>query len=95
MRVYGYVCECVYVSPDVFVLDRALRMLSVVISTRDRMLAKAGLGGAALEAADWPEGVVGVPGEGRDEGLGAGKQTNKYGNDQNQGIKRTPTEIDF
>lgn len=48
-----------------FVLDRALRMPSGVMSTRDRMLASAGLVGATLEAADWPEGVVGVTGDGR------------------------------
>lgn len=48
-----------------FVLDRALRMPSGVMSTRDRMLARAGLEGVTFEAADWPEGVVGVPGDGR------------------------------
>lgn len=58
--------------PGVFVLDRALRMPSGVMSTRDRMLAKAGLEGVALEAADWPDGVVGVPGDGR-AGLAAKK----------------------
>lgn len=47
-------------------------MPSGVMSTRDRMLARAGLEGVALEAADWPEGVVGVPGDGR-AGLGAEK----------------------
>ena len=44
------------------------------MSTRDRMLAKAGLGGGALEAADWPVGVVGVPGDGRCDGLAAGRE---------------------
>ncbi len=58
--------------PGVFVLDRALSMPSGVMSTRDRMLARAGLEGVALEAADWPEGVVGVPGDGR-AGLAAEK----------------------
>lgn len=47
-------------------------MPSGVMSTRDRMLARAGLEGVALEAADWPEGVVGVPGDGR-AGLAAEK----------------------
>lgn len=47
--------------PGVFALDRALRMPSGVMSTRDRMLARAGLEGVTLEAADCPEGVVGVP----------------------------------
>lgn len=51
------------------VLDRALSIPSGVMSTRDRMLAKAGLGGAALEFVDWAVGVVGVPGDGRGEGL--------------------------
>lgn len=51
--------------PGVLVLERALRMPSGVMSTRDRMLARAGLVGVALDAADWPEGVVGVPGDGR------------------------------
>lgn len=55
----------VCVSPGVLVLDRALRMPSGVMSTRDRMLARAGLEGVTFEAADWPEGVVGVPGDGR------------------------------
>lgn len=50
--------------PGVFALDRALRMPSGVMSTRDRMLARAGLEGVTLEAADCPEGVVGVPVEG-------------------------------
>lgn len=56
---------CVCILPGVFVLDRALSMPSGVMSTRDRMLARAGLEGVALEAADWLEGVVGVPGDGR------------------------------
>lgn len=55
--------------PGVFVLDKALSMPSGVMSTRDRMLARAGLGGVALEAADWPDGVVGVPGDGRGDEL--------------------------
>lgn len=42
-------------------------MPSGVMSTRDRMLARAGLEGVTLEAADGPEGVVGVP---VDEGAG-------------------------
>lgn len=53
------------------VLDRALSIPSGVMSTRDSMLAKAGLGGVVLEAAGWPEGVVGVPGDGRGDGLAA------------------------
>lgn len=48
-------------------LDRALRMPSGVMSTRDRMLARAGLEGVTLEAVAGPEGVVGVP---VDEGAG-------------------------
>lgn len=36
-------------------------MPSGVMSTRDRMLANAGLEGGTLEAAACPEGVVGVP----------------------------------
>lgn len=62
------------VLPDVFVLDKALRMPSGVMSTRDRMLASAGLGGVALEATDWADGVVGVPGDGRGDGLAAGTE---------------------
>lgn len=42
-------------------------MPSGVMSTRDRMLARAGLEGVTLEDADGPEGVVGVP---VDEGAG-------------------------
>lgn len=42
-------------------------MPSGVMSTRDRMLARAGLEGVTLEAAEGPEGVVGVP---VDEGAG-------------------------
>lgn len=42
-----------------------------MISTRDKMLAKAAFGGAVFEAADWPDGVVGVPGDGRGDGLAA------------------------
>lgn len=42
-------------------LDRALRMPSGVMSTRDRMLARAGLDGVTLEDPGGPEGVVGVP----------------------------------
>lgn len=49
-------------------------MPSGVMSTRDRMLARAGLEGVTLEAADWPEGVVGVPGDGR-AGLAAEKSS--------------------
>lgn len=49
-------------------------MPSGVMSTRDRMLARAGLEGVALEADDWPEGVVGVPGDGR-AGLAAEKNS--------------------
>lgn len=60
------------VLPGVFVLVRALSMPSGVMSTRDRMLARRGLEEVALEAAGWPEGVVGVPGDGRGEGLAAG-----------------------
>jgi len=60
-------------------------MPSGVMSTRDRMLARAGLGGAALVAVDWPEGVVGVPGEGRDEGLAADRQ---------RGTKRLALSLD-
>lgn len=67
--------QCLCVLPGVFVLDRALSMPSGVMSTRDRMLARAGLGGVALEAADWPDGVVGVPGDGRGDGLAAERQT--------------------
>lgn len=55
-------------------LDRALSIPSGVISTRDRILAKAGLGGVPLEAADWPDGVVGVPGDGRGDGLAADRK---------------------
>lgn len=51
--------------PAVLLLDRALRMPSGVMSTRDRMLARAGLEGVTLEAVDWLEGVVGVAGAGR------------------------------
>lgn len=43
-----------------FALERALRMPSGVMSTRDRMLASAGLEGVALEDADCP-GVVVAP----------------------------------
>ncbi len=55
-----------------FVLDKALRMPSGVMSTRDSKLASAGLEGVTLEAADWTDGVAGVPGDGR-AGLAAGK----------------------
>lgn len=48
-------------------------MRSGVISTRDRMLARAGLEGVTLVAADWLEGAVGVPGDGRGDGLAAEK----------------------
>lgn len=48
-------------SPGVFALERALRMPSGVMSTRDRMLANAGLEGGTLEDAACPEGVEGVP----------------------------------
>lgn len=41
-----------------FAFERALRMPSGVMSTRDRMLASAGLEGVALEAADCPDVVV-------------------------------------
>lgn len=60
-------------SPGVFDLDRALRIPSGVMSTRDRMLARAGLEGVILEAADWPEGVVGVP---VDDGAGLAAEKN-------------------
>lgn len=60
-----------------FVLDKALSIPSGVMSTRDRMLARAGLGGVVLEAADWPDGVVGVPGDGRGDGLAAKTQEHK------------------
>lgn len=50
-------------------------MPSGVMSTRDRMLARAGLGGVGFEAVDWAEGVVGVPGDGRGDGLAAERQT--------------------
>lgn len=60
------------ISPGVFALDRALRMPSGVMSTRDRMLARAGLEGVTLEAPNCPEGVVGVPAAGR-AGLAAEK----------------------
>lgn len=63
--------------PGVLVLDRALRIPSGVMSTRDRMLAKAGLGGIALEAADWAVGVVGVPGDGRGDGVAADRQEDR------------------
>lgn len=55
------------------VLDRAFSIPSGVMSTRDKMLAKAGLCGVPLEAADWPVGVVGVPGDGRGDGVGAAR----------------------
>lgn len=42
------------------------------MSTRDSKLASAGLEGVTLEAADWTDGVAGVPGDGR-AGLAAGK----------------------
>lgn len=45
-------------TPGVFAFERALRMPSGVMSTRDRMLASAGLEGVALEDADCPEVVV-------------------------------------
>lgn len=48
-------------SPGELDLDRALRMPSGVMSTRDRMLARAGLEEVTLEAAEGPEGVAGVP----------------------------------
>lgn len=48
-----------------------------MMSTRDRMLARAGLGGIALEAADWAVGVVGVPGDGLGDGLAADRQRHK------------------
>lgn len=68
-------------SPGVFDLDRALRMPSGVMSTRDRMLARAGLEGFILEAADWPEGVVGVP---VDDGAGlAAEKNDKWWKTQN------------
>lgn len=38
------------------------------------MLARAGLGGVPLGAADWPEGVVGVPGDGQGVGLAAERE---------------------
>lgn len=72
--------------PGVFVLDRALRMRSGVISTRDRMLARAGLEGVTL-VADWLEGAVGVPGDGRGDGLAAKKK----GRSKREGIKRNLT----
>lgn len=55
------------------VLDRAFSIPSGVMSTRDRMLARAGLGGVALETVAWPVGVVGVPGDGRGAGVGAAR----------------------
>lgn len=66
-----YLC----ILPGVFVLERALSIPSGVMSTRDRMLARAGLGGVTLEAADWAEGVVGVPGDGRGDGLAAERRS--------------------
>lgn len=59
-----------------WLLDRALRMPSGVMSTRDRMLAS-GFGADAPPGDGMPaftvepcvDGVVGVPGEGRDTGL--------------------------
>lgn len=54
-------------------LERALRMPSGVMSTRDRMLASAGLEGAALADAGWPEEVA-APGGGW-AGLAAETQT--------------------
>lgn len=50
-------------------------MPSGVMSTRDRMLARAGLEDGTLEEADWPEGVVGVTGAGR-AGLAAERDAN-------------------
>lgn len=58
----------------VCVLVRALRMPSGEMSTLDRILASgldvgAPLGGARGFEGVWLDGVVGVPGEGRDTGL--------------------------
>lgn len=69
--------------PGVLVLDRAFSIPSGVMSTRDRMLAKAGLGGVPLEAADWAVGVVGVPGDGRGDGVGARRTARTERTNQN------------
>lgn len=58
-------------------LDKALSIPSGLMSTRDKMLAKAGLDVAALGTADWPVGVVGVPGDGRGNGLASERQPSK------------------
>lgn len=58
-------------------------MRSGVISTRDKMLASAGLGGVTLLADDGPEGTVGVPGDGRGDGLAVGTLSA-----ETEGIKR-------
>lgn len=50
-------------------------MRSGVISTRESILARAGLGGVTLVAVDWPEETVGVPGDGRGDGLAAEKKS--------------------
>lgn len=63
-------------SPGVFDLERALRMPSGVMSTRDRMLASAGLEGAALADADWP--VVAVAPTGGGVGVAAENQTGHH-----------------
>lgn len=47
------------------------------MSTRDKMLAKAGFDVVALGTADWPVGVVGVPGDGRGMGLASEWQPSK------------------
>lgn len=62
--------------PGGFALDSALRMPSGVMSTRDKMFARAGLEEVILEAAACPEGVVGVPLDGR-VGLPADKNSRK------------------
>ena len=62
--------------PGGFALDSALRIPSGVMSTRDRMFARAGLEDVILEAAVCAEGVVGVPLDGR-VGLPAKKNVRK------------------
>lgn len=54
-------------------------MPSGVMSTRDKMFARAGLGGVVLEADDWPEGVVGVPGVVLSAGLAVKRRAKKKG----------------